>query len=154
MNRVKLGGYGELIALARRQIPKRIDERLDPYWFCGTDPVFAGLHAHVDADDGRSYRDTAHVSYTHNMLGPRDRRHTTVVLPERPGRGLNWFVVVHELGHVLHERLGWKPSAAPVSAYAARDHWEAFAEAFAYWVVGPEQPPSVRGAYERIDPET
>lgn len=63
---------------------------------------------------------------------PRDRRVTTVVLPTN--EAFDPEVIVHELGHVLHEQLRFEPHAAAVTPYAKTDRWEAFAEAFRLWV--------------------
>jgi hypothetical protein len=93
----------------------------------GVDPVFAGLHAYAEIVDGRSYRDTAHVCFGGlHCVGA-----TTVVLPER----VTPEVVVHEFGHVLHERLDWPVAPQAVTAYAEQDDWEAFAEAFTASVI-------------------
>lgn len=44
-------------------------------------------------------------------------------------------VLVHELGHVLDETLGFTTHADPVSWYARGDRQEAFAEAFTAWLI-------------------
>ena len=101
-------------------------------WFCGADPLFADLHRVQSASFGRSYRSTPHCVYPHHQLHrARADRRTTVALPsvETPD------VVVHELGHVLHERLRWEPVARPVSWYAETDWCESFAESFASWLI-------------------
>lgn len=96
----------------------------------GADPIYVGLHGHEDTGDGRSYRDTAHVVHAFGQTTlPRARRKTTVVMPEV----LEPWAVVHELGHVLDEQLGWQYEAQPVTAYAMTNRQEAFAEAFTAW---------------------
>lgn len=60
------------------------------------------------------------------------RRVTTVVLPTL--RFAEPWVILHELGHALHETVRWTFRAKPVSTYAENDHHEAFAEAFCAWI--------------------
>ena len=135
MNRIKPGGYGELIDHIRCCIPKRIDDQLHTDWFCETDPVFAGLHTYEQIGDGRSYRDTAHTLWPEQQLGPRDRRQMTIVLPQTD----SWYAVLHELGHVLHYRLGNEHVAQPVTKYAQTNHLESFAEAFVVFLQFSQQ---------------
>lgn len=97
------------------------------------DPIFVGLHNYEG--DSYSYRDCAHVVYDyHQRCRPRSRRTTTVVLPTPK----SLKTVVHEYGHVLDEQLGFDLQFAPVSAYATTNRQEAFAEAFAAWVMGEQ----------------
>jgi hypothetical protein len=120
MDRVRLGGYGEVIEAAYA------------LFLCGTDPVFAGLHGYINGADGRPYAETPHVAHDFHQTGlSRARRHTTVVLPKVPAIA----TVVHELGHVLDEALNFEHVAEPVSSYARNSRHEAFAEAFAAWVL-------------------
>lgn len=111
------------------------------------DPIFAGLHNNETTNDGRSYRGTMHVCYPHHILGPADRRRTTIVIPEcRP-----LYNVVHEFGHVLHyqHRLDFAPN--PVSDYARTDKYEAFAEAFAYHIWGELEDKEARSYFEAAE---
>ena len=86
-----------------------------------------GWDTHLVTVDGRAYSHTAHVSFAHNQaLRPVGERETTVVLPQP----VSVTTVVHELGHVLHERLGFPNAPEPVTAYAQTNELEAFAEAF------------------------
>lgn len=105
------------------------------FW-CGVDPVWSGLHRYAAAADGRPFSTTAHACYPHHLVGPADRRQPTVVLPVP----VPPWTVVHELGHLLHHRQGLKHRAAPITAYAARNHQEAFAEAFVarFYVYGDQ----------------
>jgi hypothetical protein len=113
-------------------IPASLHEWVAADFACGVDPLFAGLHRFEDASYGRSYRDTAHCVHPHHQMHlPADRRQTTIVIP----KVLTPDHIVHELGHVLHERLQWEPIAEPVSWYARTNHHEAFAEAFTSWLV-------------------
>jgi hypothetical protein len=114
----------------------------------GVDPVFANIHHFPTTDGGLAYKDTAHCVYgEHQLHRPRSDRGTKVVLPTNPAyRWDSWSgarVIVHELGHVLHQRTDMSHVAEPVSDYAKTDHREAFAEAFAAWVWG-----------ERVDDQT
>lgn len=113
-------------------IPESLHDLLRPDWLCGVDPVFAGLHPYAIAADGRSYGATAHVAPPDAQSLAKSNRATTVVLPvaEEP------WVIVHELGHVLHDRLGHRPVARPVTWYAQTSPREAFAESFTAWVMG------------------
>lgn len=77
----------------------------------------------------------------HQHHRPVDRRGTKVVLPVN--RSYRWgsragvMTVVHELGHVLHSRIGFDWVATPTTKYAETNHHEAFAEAFAGWLWSP-----------------
>lgn len=117
-------------------LPESLRHRLGDVHICaGVDPVFAGLHRFTDIrQDGfspRSYRETAHVAYPFHQPLPASRRATTIVIPGK----IAVAQVVHELGHVLHEQVDFLPDAKPVSDYATLNNGEAFAEAFAAWVL-------------------
>jgi hypothetical protein len=131
MDRVKRGGFSAAIQAAYQLIPPTIHDMIRPDFLCGTDPVFAGLHDYLAVTDGRSYRNTAHVAYEFNQRLSRSHRRTTIVLPTPP----SVEVLVHELGHVLHECLGFEPEATRVTWYGKTDRFEAFAEAFTAWVL-------------------
>lgn len=131
MNRLAPGGYSALVEAAYGLIPARLHHLIQADWLTGVDPVFAGLHDYLDMSYGRSYRTTAHVAYDFHQLLPTARRRTTVVMPSL----VAVRTLVHELGHVLHERLRFEPSPQPVTEYAATDRFEAFAEAFAAWAL-------------------
>ena len=109
-------------------------------FLCGVDPLYAGLHSFEEAMGSRSYRSIAHTAF---RIHASDKQ-TTVVLPHVE----HWSVVVHELGHVLDERQGYRWLLPAVSDHAKLDRWEAFAEAFQTFVLGDEQPP---GWSERYD---
>lgn len=131
MNRLAPGGYSALIEAAYGLIPTQLHALIRPDFLTGVDPVFAGLHDYRDASYGRSYRSIAHVAYDFHQRLPAARRRTTVVMPVVE----TVRTLVHELGHVLHERLRFEPEPAPVTGYARTDWGEAFAEAFAAWVL-------------------
>jgi hypothetical protein len=142
MNRLVGTGFSTAIAEAMTVIPTGLHRLIECDFFCGADPVFAGLTSYVDTDDGRSYRTTAHTLYEfHQEHMSRSQRAITVVLPE----SVSPSTVVHELGHVLHARLGFEPAPPPVNTYAATNKYEAFACAFTswlYWGVGQEADPA------------
>lgn len=138
-------GYSEAIEHAYSLLPAGIEGRLrGTHFFCGADPVMAGLSPREAGKDGRSYRDTAHVLSPHHLLHrpPADRR-ATVVIPslepysrmETRDRRSAPGMIVHELGHVLHAQLGWRPKPWAVTTYGMRDRYESFAEFFAAWLV-------------------
>ena len=131
MDRLKAGGFASVIEATYQLIPPTIRNLIRPHFFCGTDPVFAGLHDYLDVADGRSYRETAHVAYDFNQRLSRSQRHITVVLPTLP----SIEVLIHELGHVLDERLDFEPDVTPVTRYGQTNRYEAFAEAFTAWVL-------------------
>lgn len=137
-------GHRERIGLAIDIIGPRIMARLPHLQFvAGVDPVFAGVHGYETITDGRSYHDAAACCYPFNLLGPADRRVTTICLPsvEHP------FNIIHEIGHALHETVDFEPAPPPVTAYARTNKYEAFAEAFTSWC-WPNP------SYARIDDET
>lgn len=141
MDRAHGRGFGAVIEAGLALVPAAVHPLLACDWLTGTDAVFAGLHryggsfTYTDASGTFSYtyQENPHTVYPHHQRHlPKDRRVTTVVLPRvfRPD------VVVHELGHVLHQRLDWRHHAQRrVTDYAHRDAWEAFAEAFTSWCV-------------------
>lgn len=146
MNRVKAGGYTELITAAYDLIPEPMHRLIRPHIMCGTDPGFAGLHRYQSASYGRSYANTWHVAYPgHQILQAAQDRHTTVVVTDviddapwirrRYGHYRPVAAMVHELGHVLDESLRFEHTAAPVTKYARTNRGEAFAEAFTAWLI-------------------
>ena len=136
MERIVKGGYAELIGAGISLIPCRIYERISyAQFFTGTNPSYAGLFDNEKTEDGRSYYETWSVANPHHLLC-EDKRTTMVMpnlCPQCPIKLLP-YLVVHELGHVLHEVLQWQPSPAPVTDYAKTDWCEAFAEAFTLWL--------------------
>ncbi len=108
----------------------------DCKWFL-RDPVFAGLHQYQDTPDGRSYSDTAHVVYPMHLRSlPANRRLTTIVIPGRPrGTQDDIDTIIHEVGHVTDEMTGREHLCTPISTYAEANRAEAFAEAFAAWLI-------------------
>lgn len=165
MNRLVDLGFREPISTAWARLTPALQDRLQHVHFLtGSDPFYVGLHLetpgsprHYTFADGKTvaYADLAHCSYPHHQehLSRNDRR-TTVVLP-------NWHrykdpvsVVVHELGHALHESVGWDWIAEPVTDYARENRYEAFAEAFEETVMATPIAPLVdeltRALFERL----
>ena len=97
------------------------------------DPLFAGLHHDEETADGRSYRRTAHVCWRRDATV--DGRQT-IVFPDVDERLREYGpatvrdVLVHELGHLVDEQLGFRHTPQPVTWYAHKNRAEAFAEAF------------------------
>lgn len=139
MNRIGRQSDAEAIAYALGLIPPKLRRWVEEAdWVCRLRPGFIGLHDHAThPESGRSYDSTAHVAYPHNQrCKPASARKTTIVLPGDwafdPG------VIIHESGHVIHERLRWEPWPEPVTEYAQTDRMEAFAEAFTAWICPPD----------------
>jgi hypothetical protein len=130
-------GWREQIAAAQEVIGPHIMQRLNHVQIvAGIDPVFAGIHNYEQTANGRSYRKTACCCYPTHMLGPLERRVTTIILPT-PDTGWNAVkTIVHEYGHALDQHIGLAHDCDPVTAYAHTDRQEAFAEAFTSWVWG------------------
>lgn len=116
-------------------------------YLCGVSPVFAGLHSFKTASYGRSYHDVAHVCYPWHIERPLSERVTTVCLPI----GKEPWVIVHELGHVWHEKLNFDITPKPITEYATTDDLEAFAEAFTAWLC-PEYPQWTRDSLREDEP--
>ena len=134
MNRIGYG-YSESISYAFSLLPNAIRNRLQyTHFLTGVDPIWVGLHNYIDTGDGRSYHNTAHVSYPWNAINKHGQ--TTVVLPLL--KDAHPYVIIHELGHCLDEILEFRHNALPVNEYAKTNRLEAFAEAFAcqyFWLV-------------------
>lgn len=131
MNRNTGYGYSGLVGYAFDIIPIGIADRLRyAHFLTGVDPIYVGLFNYEDTGDGRSYRNTACVAYPYHQRLSKGLRHTTVVLPVMD----TLTVVVHELGHVLDEYLGFRHAAKPVTKHALTNREEAFAEAFTSWL--------------------
>lgn len=97
------------------------------------DPNFAGLHSFTNANYGRQYKDVAHVTYPHHQLHRgRPNRKTTIFLPKE---NIEIKTIVHELGHVLDEKLKFSIDTKPITWYANTDRFESFAESFTAWVL-------------------
>ena len=132
--------YSELISAGFDLITPNIARRLQyTHFFTGTDPIHAGLITDHKSASGRSYRDTWCVSFQYHLkqFSVKDQQ-TTVTLTSLSTKGypllLLPMLIVHELGHVLHEIIGFDHDAEPVTKYAELDRYEAFAEAFTAWL--------------------
>lgn len=121
-------------------LPKNIKKILGNVDFLiNFDPIKVGLHNFLDAGDGRFYNTTSHACYeVHQNHLSKDKRNATVVLLDGDYNDRN--VILHELGHILDERLDFQaPPFYPLDEYAGTDHWEAFATAFQAYLTTPEQ---------------
>ena len=151
MERIQGPDVGEQLSMALDWLPRSLATRLGFVDFFIGDPLFAGLHRVEIADDGGSFRTTAHyVSECHQRHRAKSARRPTIVLPFGPGETAT---VVHELGHALDEVLGEEWLTQPVSRYARVDRFEAFAEAFTAWVGLPSYQ-AERDRLYRIDRES
>jgi len=134
VKRITNNAYSSLIEAGYVKIPMNVRFRLkDIDFFTGSEPLFAGLGTIENIKDGRSYRNTAHCSYAHNQNRlPKSLRRTTIVLPE-PVVDLTPLDIVHELGHALHEMVGFDFDFIPIDEYATTNGHEAFAQIFCQW---------------------
>jgi hypothetical protein len=130
-------------------MPAGIRERVEHVdLFQGEDPNFAGLHHYRDTARGYAYRDVAHYVWLYHQQNlTKSQRRPTVVIPWHPYDAPDLYL--HELGHALHDLIGHKHVAEPVSQYATTDHYEAFAEALRCWLA-----PSWEPIRDRVDPAT
>lgn len=133
MHRVRRQKDIEPINQALELMPEGIKRMLEGVdILSGVDPGFAGLHFYKKASYNRSYADVAHVTYSiYQRHLPLSDRKTTIVLPKK----INFATAIHELGHVLHEKLKFEPKVKPVTWYANTDLHEAFAESFTAWII-------------------
>jgi hypothetical protein len=132
--RITSQAQAEVIAQAIALLPGRLPERLGHVAFFTADPIAAGLHdSETHGPTGLRYREVAHVCYGSmpwHFVRPACDRRTTIVLPLVGSPG----VVLHELGHALHEVIGFEHTpAVEVTEYARLDSHESFAEAFVAW---------------------
>jgi len=93
---------------------------------------FLGLCRHKKASYGRNYSQTSHVIYKgYKNSEPKSRKVATIVLMED---GESWeykkLVILHEIGHAIHERLGFVEPFVALDDYAATNKREAFATSF------------------------
>ncbi len=127
MERIPSSQFAEAIGHTLGMIEPSILKLIKCDFLCGCNPIWVGFANYTpDIGDGRSYLNTAHVAYPCHQRLSRDSRKTTVVLPIP----VHPIVIVHELGHVLDEALGFEHIAEPITKYARLDRGEAFAEAF------------------------
>lgn len=132
-------------------LPEGIRARVDHAdFFCGANPIAAGLHGYRATGDGRGYEATGHcVWLQHQLALPADRRRTTIVLPT-PAVA-TYRIILHELGHVLHEHTAYHDEVVPITTYAQTNHFEAFAEAFSAWLWPAYAAKDLRSIDPRVD---
>jgi len=140
MIRIVSSKYAELILASFDRLPPGMARRLEnTHFFTGTSPIYAGLFDYEKTTDGRSYHTEWCVAYSHHLKKlSRKYRETTIIMPEHSPGGypmaLLPMILIHELGHVLDEILGFCHIALPVTKYAGVNREEAFAEAFTSWL--------------------
>ncbi len=147
----------EAVGVALGHVPESLRHLAPVDWFLGSDPILAGLHTLEANKRGVSYRTgVGHYVWPHSQRHrPCSARTPTIVLPSLSDRRmyeprnnrrlLGW--ILHEFGHAVHDaserryRMSWAVDqrwtrvAKPVTKYAQTNHYEAFAEAFADWLL-------------------
>lgn len=150
MKRITDYKYATVIEAARARIPEHLLEKLQYVdFFCGADPVFAGLHHIESTGSGYSYRTTWHANFPCHT---NDKTYT-IVMPQLYGPEYHyWHVgaVIHELAHCLDWMDGWKYEATAITWHAETERCEAFAEAFAFWLCPQGGRPEDKGAWEKL----
>lgn len=146
--------YSTLIGAGMDLLPAGLLARLRyTHFFAGTDPIYAGVFSSwaeefTEDYSPRSYRNVWCCAYAHQMAGVHPQ--TTVIVPgidlDYP-EWINPAMIVHELGHVLHEQLQFGHEATAVTEYGKTSHAEAFAEAFTVWNC-----PAYAGYYKQLAP--
>lgn len=134
MERIRRRKEAESINEVISLLPIKVQDLIRPVHFVTEyDPSFIGLHFYKITTDGRHYDSTSHcVWHMHQKHIARRHRMTTVVLQD--GDAYSPDVIVHELGHVIEEKLKFDiPKFKPINSYAATDESEAFACAFQAW---------------------
>ena len=138
MERIVNQQYAELIAEAYSAIPDNIIKMINHvHFFCGTDPIFAGLENDEPINNGASPKVCSHYLPESRQFLPKYLRHPTIILVEKPEYLLPHHII-HELGHVLNRATDWYEYRTPileVTEYAKTDFEEAFAEAFTSWLI-------------------
>jgi hypothetical protein len=121
MERHRHRADAERVQAVRATMPQQLQDRLcGVQVVTGFDPAYIGLHYYHDTGDGRDYNKAAHCTWTvHQRHLPRDRRITTVVFPNLSL--LEDWVILHEFGHALDERLSFdRPMIHPINALPRR----------------------------------
>lgn len=136
-DRVTIHEIAESLSVALGVVPAFLRQRIQPRLFT-TDPVWAGISNYEDIEDGRSYRNTMHVLYPCHYGGP-----TIIVAPEPEPP----VILLHELGHVVDEQLGFAIEAPTTTPYSQTNCREAFAEAFTLWLISRLPENSIPGCW-------
>lgn len=121
------------VAAVRSNLSSGFNALLDGVDFIGDhSSIFLGLNHVEKTQDNRKYCDTSHVIYRHfENSEPRSRKKTTIVLCEDDSEW--WYkrlVILHEIGHAIHERVDFITGLTPLDSYAERNTHETFATAF------------------------
>jgi len=131
MNRVRPSCFVELIGRVFSEMPLGISRLLNGTDFAiGLSPSWINLHHSKSSEDGRSYASTSHAVWPmHQKHLPMAQRNATVVLND--GDEFDRLLILHELGHILDERLDFgSPKPIAISDYAKTSDVEAFATSF------------------------
>jgi hypothetical protein len=141
MERIPDSCYSELIEEAYSAIPDNIVKLVrHVHFFCGVDPVFAGLVKEIPFHDGAH---STHDCMCYESAISVDWKisksliHPTIFIPFFDLDEFGVQDVVHELGHALDDVTPffcYQQQIKPVTDYAKTDYFEAFAEAFASWL--------------------
>ena len=166
MERIPDSRYSELIEDAYSCIPPNIAKLISHvHFFCGTDPVYAGLVK----EKTLIFPGTEGVFSTRNWIYymnynctdwviNKSLRSPTIFLPNfnsiPKGFALTTHDVLHELGHVLDFVLPFEIlDITPVTEYAESSNLEAFAESFVSWLLygyGDEPSKEIVDLFERL----
>lgn len=124
----------ELVADTIKGLPVAFRQLLEGVDFlCDYDPIFVGFDRGGKSPDGRDSRKQSYVLYSNSCIRvePKSRRKTTIVLNRnRFTRGQMGLIILHELGHAIHERLGFPAPFVALDWYAKTTPYEAFATSF------------------------
>ena len=142
MERIPDSRYSELIEDAYSCIPPNIAKLVSHvHFFCGTDPVYAGIikdDKFVIGGEHHSHRDWMYYvqDYSKYWNVSKQLRHPTIVIPRLDMKlYIDQVDIIHELGHALDYALPFDIiDIVPVTEYAKQDNVEAFAEAFTSWL--------------------
>lgn len=144
MERIPDSRYSELIGEAYSCIPPNIAKLVDHvHFFCGTDPVYAGLVSYESfIVEGKEYSSRNWMYYegewSIDWIIPKHLISPTIVIPYWNLTKFGLTDVLHELGHVLDDMtpfFQYHSEIKEVTSYAKTDFGEAFAEAFVSWLL-------------------
>lgn len=129
--------YREPIEAALALLPPQLSALRRTDFFCGADPVRAGMvEAHIYHFNNGTVVPINELAFETEVEG-----RPTIFLPTAPEwkkhyAGSEVSVVLHEIGHVVHNHIDWIDlDVVPLSDYAWTNHHEAFAESFAEWLM-------------------
>lgn len=124
--------FKPVIEKAWSLLPEKVRTAVAPHFLCGIDPCFVGLHGHRAFNEdwaakGWGYDFVPHACYSHHSADGVPR----VVFPQIAAYAeVAVETVLHEVGHLYDETLGWTFDAPPTTDYSLTNREERFAEAF------------------------